>query len=182
MTRDLKPANHDHLNDVEILGGSRHLVTVSIGGKVRFYDLQTLTEFKCLSLTNLAQNVASDYGFLRNTFLEDAADLICSNLAAFSERFVDQPYVLALAAEGIGSQSLICGALLRDERVLAVASTEGFVFLIDTRDGEVFRTIDVGGGLGKELQWMCADVNSNSFVTLLRDGTMIRYRGVDPKF
>ena len=103
-------------------------------------------------------------------------------LCAIATGVLMSPAGAPVIATDIGSQSSICGALLRDERVLAVASTEGFVFLIDTRDGEVFRTIDVGGGLGKELQWMCADVNSNSFVTLLRDGTMIRYRGVDPKF
>ena len=134
------------------------------------------------SVNGLVLNVAHDYANLRNQFTQVEVELYFRDRAAFASLFPDDPEIIGNVDAQVGLQRLLSCTLLKDTRVLAVASEEGFVFLFDVRDHKHFRTIDVGGGLGKSLRWMCADLDSNAFIVLLSDGTMVRYEGVMPQY
>lgn len=168
--------------DIEIVDGGKMVVAVYIDGSVTFFDRSTLKPVSTFSVNGLVLNVAHDYANLRNQFTQVEVELYFRDRAAFASLFPDDPEIIGNVDAQVGLQRLLSCTLLKDTRVLAVASEEGFVFLFDVRDHKHFRTIDVGGGLGKSLRWMCADLDSNAFIVLLSDGTMVRYEGVMPQY
>ncbi|MFV8637921.1 caspase family protein [Ralstonia pseudosolanacearum] len=154
------------------------LIAVGDSGKITFFDAAKLERVDSDCVAGAARNRARDYANLRNTFDETAAYMYMNDRAAFERQFDEE--IVSQAIDATSSQDLLCCTLLKDSRVLAVGSAEGFVFLFDLRDRKLFSVLDAGGGLGFELQWMCADSAANALVTLLTDGTMIRYDGVMP--
>lgn len=147
---------------------------------MEFFKKSDWSSSHILILNDTTLSIVHNYSSLRNHFTPTQIALYYSDKKAFAAQSLDGSDILGYVDAEIGKQTLLCCSLLKDHRIFAVASEEGFVFLIDTRDYKLFRSIDVGGGLGKSLCWMCADPNSNAFVTLLRDGTMVHYQGVEP--
>jgi hypothetical protein len=68
-----------------------------------------------------------------------------------------------------------------NSQILAIGADDGFVHLIDLRDFEVFDMIDAGGGRGVGLQWLSSD-GANSITTLAKDGALMRFTGIPPRF
>jgi len=170
------------IHDIEIVDGGKLVVTVSGDGYVNFFARSTWELSDTVSINGAALNIAHGYASLRDQFTRERVELYFRDKAAFAAQFPEEPGILKYVDKKVGHQCLLCCSLMQDIRVLAVASEEGFVFLIDVRDRKHFRTIDVGGGLGKSLRWMCADLDSNAFIVLLNDGTMVRYEGLMPQY
>uniref|UniRef100_UPI00227FD3F9 hypothetical protein n=1 Tax=Escherichia coli TaxID=562 RepID=UPI00227FD3F9 len=135
-----------------------------------------------LIVNNAELSLAHDYGSLRNNFTREVLEFYFRDRDAFAEHFADDPDLLESIDSVAGRQSLVCCTRLQDDRILAIGSEEGFVFLFDTRERALFRTLDVGGGRGINLRWLCADMHSDSFATLAGDGTMVRYVAIPPRF
>ncbi|KGH27936.1 caspase family protein [Comamonas testosteroni] len=169
------------IQDIEIVDGGKFFVVVYSGGYVKFFDRSTLALVRTFSLNDLTLNLAHGYASLRNQFTRAQVELYFRDRAAFASRYSNAPDFLESVDALVGHQQLLCCSLMKDTRVLAIASEEGYVFLIDVRDQKHFRTIDVGGGHGKTLRWMCADLDSNALVILLSDGVMVRYEGLMPQ-
>ncbi len=182
LSREAPIEDRSPVHDIEIVVGGTLAVAARANGNVEFFDRLTWTPCGAISLNDATLTTAHDYAILRNQFTRDQVELYYRDKQAFAALFPDDPDILEAVDDRVGHQQLLCCTLLRDSRVLAVASAEGFVFLIDVRERKHFRTIDVGGGLGKSLRWLCADPDSNAFITLMSDGTMVRYEGMPPRF
>ncbi|WP_322037244.1 caspase family protein [Burkholderia cepacia] len=179
---DLSVTDMSDATDIELLKGGQELVVVCSNGLVVFVSLDTGAILNKLIVNNAELSLAHDYGSLRNNFTRDMLELYFGDRDAFKEYFADDPDLLEGIDSIVGRQSLVCCTRLQDDRILAIGSEEGFVFLFDARERALFRTLDVGGGRGINLRWLCADKHSDSFATLAGDGTMTRYVAIPPRF
>lgn len=179
---DLSVTDMSHVTDIELLNGGQEIVVVCSNGLVVFVSLDTGAIVNKLIVNNAELSLAHDYGSLRNNFSRDILELYFGDRDAFEEHFADDPDLLEGIDSIVGRQSLVCCTRLQDDRILAIGSEEGFVFLFDARERALFRTLDVGGGRGINLRWLCADKHSDSFATLAGDGTMTRYVAIPPRF
>ena len=170
------------VQDIEIVDGGETVVAVRTNGKIEFVDRKTWATVCAVEIKGAPQNVAQNYSVLREILKHEDVERYFHDRPAFLEMFADDPELIGTIGTKVERHSLLCCSLMKDDRVLAVGSEDGFVFLIDVRDHKHFRTIDVGGGLGKLLRWMCADLSSNAFMTLLNEGTLVRYQGVMPHY
>ena len=170
------------VQDIEFVDGGRTVVAVRTNGQIEFVDRHTWAPVDAIEINGAPQNVAQNYSVLREKLTHEAVELYYRDRAAFLKMFAHDPEFLETIDVNVACPRLLCCSLMKDDRVLAVGSEAGFVFLIDVRDHKHFRTIDVGGGLGKSLLWMCADLSSNAFTTLLDDGALVRYHGVMPHY
>jgi len=180
--RDLSVTDMSDVTDIEFLQGGQELVVVCSNGLVVFVSLDTGATLNKLIVNNAELSLAHDYGSLRNNFTREVLELYFRDRDAFAEHFADDPDLLERIDSIVGRQSLVCCTRLQDDRILAIGSEEGFVFLFDARERALFRTLDVGGGRGINLRWLCADTHSDSFATLAGDGTMTRYVAIPPRF
>lgn len=179
---DFPAGGIDNVNDIEFLKDRQEIVVVCSSGLVAFVSLETNKILKELTVNNAELSLVYDYGILRNNLPRDFIDLYDGDLEKLEGNFADDPSLFEIINSIFGKQSLLCCTRLKDDRILAIGSDEGFVFLFDARERALFRTIDVGGGLGINLRWLCADTHSDSFTTMASDGMMTRYVAIPPRF
>ena len=173
---DLKTNTHSPIYDLEILGEQELLAACCAQGRVRFFDLTKRVLVRETDLGVFGKSLPGAYDCLRDIglsgeqaleFLEDPEDV---RLAGY----VDSDG-MDLVVRTMPSNDLLCCAITRDPRVIAVGSGDGFIYLIDTRDGELFCTLDAGGSRGVNLQWLRCSTLDGSLSALSSDGVMLRF-------
>ena len=130
LSQDAQTESRCPVHDIEIVDGGKLVAAVYADGGVEFFDKSTWLSVETFSVNGIARSVAHCYAQLRNGFNQELVELYYRDRRAFASEFPDDPDMLEKVDAALGQQQLLCCSLTKDTRVFAVASQEGFVFLL----------------------------------------------------
>jgi hypothetical protein len=161
--------------DLEVFPEFNLLAASCANGKVKFFDLETLVFKHDIDLSWLGRDLPGTYHCLRDAGFNISQSIkFLDDSESFAKEFGGDPELIEAAKNAMPSLDLLCCVRTSDPRVLAVGSDNGFVLLIDVRSYDLFKTLDVGGGRGVGLQWMCGGADG-SIAALAKDGTLMKF-------
>ncbi|MYM82763.1 hypothetical protein GTP44_12445 [Duganella sp. FT50W] len=189
LRHDITTDIHGPIYDLAVLPGARLLAASCCGGQVLYFNLATLALSGRTTLGRVGDNRSVNYAALREIGASDSEalaildrrDVLLDDSGTEWEAEDDSAnsyedklkYCVRIAHL---DHNLLCCVAVADARVLAIGSEHGFVFMLDIRNGAVFQTLDIGGGRGTKLQWLCAA--ASGVAALSADGVMLTYHSV----
>ncbi|WP_434130905.1 caspase family protein [Methylocaldum sp. GT1BB] len=158
-----------HLYSMTLLGDGAQVACVYGSGKVEIRDSSNRNLPKEISLNDYVQTPSARRASLVNV----APDEII-------HKFLFDPMLLRddewdILSRNLMENDLLFCACSKKLPILAVGSSEGLVYLIDTRDGQVFQTLDTSAGQGKSINGI-QFIESDTLVVLTGDSSVNFYK------
>lgn len=174
---DLETKTYVHVYDLEIIADQGRLIACCGQGRIQFFDLTSHSLVKVTDLGAFGRSLPVAYDCLRDNGYGDAEALeYLEVLLALKPGQVTEKERLNLVAQVLPANYILCCAITGDPRVIAVGAGDGFIHLIDARNGELYDILDAGGSRSVNLQWLCCSGSDGSISALSADGVMLHFR------
>lgn len=141
-------SNHSLYSMAQLENGSR-VACVYGGGVVEFRDSFSGLVEKQLFLGHSVQTPCARRDSLVNLTSDDIIEQFLLDPMSLDNE------LLEILSDNLQLNDLLFCTRLKSQPILAVGSNEGLVYLIDTRDGQVFQILDTSAGRGRSVNGVC---------------------------
>lgn len=170
-----------HVYDLAWVARTEHLIAVCNEGMVIRVDTKTGKAERRSMFEWPSVDVPGAYGRLRHHRLSsDDANLFLSDPERFEAERGETIWYETGHEGKRPSYHLLCCAMTKDPRLLAIGADEGLVFLVDVRTFEHVATLDAGSSIGVGLRWMTCSQFDGAIHALGNDGVIRCFEPIAP--
>ncbi|MGO1000533.1 caspase family protein [Lysobacter sp. CA196] len=170
-----------HVYDLAWVQHTKHLIAVCAAGEVIRIETQTGKVERRSMFEWPSADVPGAYGRLRHHRLSsDDANLFLADPERFDAECGETVWHETGYQGKRPSYHLLCCAMTKDPRLLAIGADQGLVFLVDVRTFEHVATLDAGSSIGVGLRWMTCSQFDGAIHALGNDGVIRCFEPIPP--